>query len=418
LRDNAYQEEKIKIETDKEISEVIKKFLSQNKLIKPQKIIIGLPRYLAMVKYLTLPSQDESEIKKILRYEITNLFLYRSEDLIWDWGIIEKRVDGYSELILIAIQKEIIFKYISYIKNIGLIPDRVILSTFSIYNQLLCDKRFGSKRELVVYLEDDTLEILVVDRGKIIFTRGTSPVREERLTDEIKASIDSYQKETKFKAIDDIILVTDREKKEELSSEIEKVFTIQPQIVDSVSVVKGLFLKEVDLKLNLDFLPSEIKSLKRFKKRKRQFMWLFGILLALFSLVVSITMIRIGKLKDHSILLAKEIRKIQPKAEDLKIKELKINLINEYLASQISTLDILTELYQISPQDLFVSRLFLDRENLSLIISGEANSFKDVFLFMSRLEESKLIKNPKLRYTSLRKLTKKEVVSFEIVASF
>lgn len=418
LKGDNYQEEKVKIDSDKDISEIIKKFLFKNKLIKPEKVIIGIPRHLAIIKYLTLPSQDEEEIKRILGYEIINLFLYPPEDLIWDWKVIEKRADGYSELMLVAIQKKVIFKYISYIENIGLIPDRIMLSTFSLYNQILFKKQISSKKVLVVCLENNALEILAIDKGKLVFSRGISPVQEDQLTEEIKVSVTSYQKEARFKVIDEIILVVDEENKKKILPKIEKVFASKPQVVDSVSLAKGFLLEDSKLKLNLDFLPSEIKSLKKLRKKKKEFVWLLSILFVLFSLLISILMVKIKKLEGYLNLLTENIKKIQPEVENLKIKELKINLINDYLISQISTLDILTELYRISPQGISFSRLILDRENASLVILGEADSFKNAFLFMDKLKKSPLIKKPKFRYISSRKLTEKEVVNFEVIASF
>src|SRR3989338_10832972 len=73
---------------DSAISEDIRR-LFESLNITQSKVRLNLPRHLATIRFLKLPSTDEEEIRKIIRIESLKHLPYTDEDIIYGYRIIE-----------------------------------------------------------------------------------------------------------------------------------------------------------------------------------------------------------------------------------------------------------------------------------------------------------------------------------------
>ena len=82
----------------------LREFLKKNN-INTDNLTLYIPRKQVAVRHLSLPSTDDSEIKKMVEHKLINLFPYKPEELVFDEEVIQTKPDGYSQLILVAAQR-------------------------------------------------------------------------------------------------------------------------------------------------------------------------------------------------------------------------------------------------------------------------------------------------------------------------
>ena len=180
-QDNKEFQLKIASLSKQELPHQLKKFIKENKIIC-ENLILGIPRNQITIRYLNLPSVDNKEIKRMVEYELNNLFPYRQDELIYDQVLIATNPEGYSQVMLVACKREVILDELSLLKQAGLTPDSISISTVSLYNQyrqLLKTKR-DVDNCLLINLEDSFLDIIILRQGNLSFSRGVK-LREDQV---------------------------------------------------------------------------------------------------------------------------------------------------------------------------------------------------------------------------------------------
>ena len=88
-------------------------------------------------------------------------------------------------------------------------------------------------------------------------------------------------------------------------------------------------------------------------------------------------------------------------------------MVRNYLAKRGYPLEILKELYSITPPDIRYSEISFDA-NGEITISGSAESVSKVFSFVGALEKSRFFKDVKTKYTNTKEEGNKIVADFKI----
>jgi len=102
--------------------------------IRPKTILSCLSRQFVTVRFLKLPSVKELEIEKMLEFQAARQLPVSIKDMATGYKILEKTQDGYSRVMLVMVQKNILSSHFDRLKSIGLVPDSVCLSTEAISN--------------------------------------------------------------------------------------------------------------------------------------------------------------------------------------------------------------------------------------------------------------------------------------------
>jgi len=165
--------------------------------------------------------------------------------------------------------------------------------------------------------------------------------------------------------------------------------------------------------MKVDLIPEEIKLSKSLEERGRELIksgiLILTIFVLLFSLLVSSIYFNNAYLKK----LNTKYQSLSQEAKELENDISKVSLIRNYLSTRGYSLEILTELYNVTPEDIELSDIRFDGQG-KLTIRGTAESMSTVFSFVDNMEKSKYFKEVKAKYTSKRKEGLKDVTDFEI----
>jgi len=401
-----------------EIPSRLKAFLKENKIIC-ENLTLYIPRHQVSVRYLNLPSVYDKEIEKMIEYELNSLFPYKPEELIFDDVVIERSPEGYSKVMLVAIQREVVLREISLLKQAGLVPEAVDISTVSLFNQF-CEQKKESKNYLLINVEDGFLDFLVVHNQKLVFSRGVIFSQEEskqRLIKEVREIINI--KATEGIGIDRIALSGRGVDLKALHLGFEQDLSDKVELNETICVSNGLKAKYDAL--NIDLLPEELKMQEVMGKRRMSVIYLVTLLALNVSLIASLSFLKIRQKQEYLYYLKSEIRKIGSESQQLQKKMLKAQILKGYSNSGRLTLGLLADLYRIAPSGLYLTYLEIRGQTPSgiLLLTGQAQDTETVLKFTSLIKGSPLIDKADVNYIKKKQSQlKEEVVDFEIRCNF
>ena len=106
--------------SDDRISALLsEKFSSQPRLLDHLAIIV--PRRYVILKKLKLPSQNLDELKRMINVQLVNLIPYPAEDVTFDFKIIHKDQAGFSQVLIVLVNKDVTALYKQHLKEGGAI---------------------------------------------------------------------------------------------------------------------------------------------------------------------------------------------------------------------------------------------------------------------------------------------------------
>ena len=401
----------------------------------PEEVQINIPRHFVTARYLKIPSVDDQEINKIMKIESMKHLPYTDEKVIYGHRIIEKTSDGYSKILLVIAQASVVNDFIDILNKAQIGGLKFLsLSSEALFSWYILATE-GREREdvMVVNLDSGHIDINIIEKDKLVFTRGIAcsardPKIIDKITSEINISMNTYQKESS-KTVSKIILTGQKKETEEYKIVLSKKSKVPIEILndtqgmsisedveipqDGVSFAEllGLLLKSEDMKINL--LPEEAKEEVRFVLSKN------NLITAIFLFLLFITVIFgifIKKLHDKYVYLSGiniELKKIEPKVVAAKKVTKDMNIIQEVVAEKPLAIDIVSELYGITPNNISLSMVSFERKK-TVTMRGSSQALGDVLKYVTVLENSPYFKGAKVKYANKRMAQNMEMVDFEI----
>ncbi len=448
FNDDLQEEEKENI-----LVNALKEIFRENK-INAKFLITAIPRDLAVVRYITLPSGNEAEIKQMIKFEAERHIPFPIDKVEIDFQIINKGPEE-SEIFLVAVKKELINRRLSLLKKSGVIPSVIDLSSFAIFNSFInSDDRAAMGAAALINVGQRAVEINIVRDGLLCFTRSAllgesknSPnsLWKKILLDEIKRSFDAFKVEPRGADIERIVLsgevssngessngVKESDSleiflKENLGGAVERANSFNKiQFVSSsddkqnlasfMPSAVGLALrKTIRNKIEINLLPPEFLSGRKKEKRKR-FLKVAGFLAGLIIfLVAGFTFGRIYTIKSRLKDLNSMIEKLKPTVLEARKMRAQIELIAFYTENQALCLEILRELSlkTVIPDEVYLTNLVFGKDK-SVNIRGITTSHSIVSELVVNLKKSPFFENIERRFSRADKKIGRDVVEFEI----
>ena len=106
---------------------------------------------------------------------------------------------------------------------------------------------------------------------------------------------------------------------------------------------------------------------------------------------------------------------ISPTAEKLQFLQRQLSIIEDQLQGNVSTLDIISELYRVLPKDVTVHYLGIE-QNKKIVIRAQANLLSQAFDCIGPLEQSDYFRNVRQSYANQRQMQDSVLIDFEIIA--
>jgi len=437
---------------DDEIAKEITSLAGRLK-INPHYLIISIPRHLITTRNLELPSANPLEIKGMIELQIGKQTPYASEEIIWDYQILGSNADGYSRVQLVIVHRDVIERYSKILATAGLKGPKVGFSSEGLLNWsrlIEQGKAPSGKAQVLIEVDYDTSDFEIILDDKLVFGRSLSvgfsqlPGQleewQKKFVQEVNHSIYVYQTEVLGlgKEISKIIISKPEMVGDSLEKSIlEKEFGLPVEVVDqlknislteeavnayakivrtdvSFSALAGLALAFGEQKINL--IPQE-QQISKVVQEKGKDLYLMGIFLVF--ILVAVSGIFLGRTYNKERYLGqitKRLSEIQNKTKELTGMIRAIETIKERVFTRGLALNLIYEVHQvISPEIHLVSMSFDGKE--FLILRGESNMMSEVFIFITKLEESGYFRDVKSKYATKRMVEGKEITEFEISCS-
>jgi general secretion pathway protein L len=379
----------------------IRDFVSSSRSSLSSNYVIGIPREKTLVKDIGLPMAVEENIAQVIQYELERYIPFTSEEVYYDYQIIERDTEeNQLRILLVAVKKDTLEYYLEILKEAQIEPIIVEISSTALLNTILFNDPYSDNElRAAIQIGGSTLEFLLIQGKTLRYSRVltlngdlASPIKTEL---EHALWLGGYESDRGDNLpIKELIVNGDwAEGENNLSQILSPQFKIDTRVFNPLNKIKifhkahhslppnlvypiGLALRGVDKggsKINL--LPIGLR-----KKKKKGSLTTTLVLLGLIILL-GISNLSTYLIKERRLLTQLENRLAQLKVEVSSIEQQQkeadeiakeINFFNSIKRSQPSKLEILKELTTILPDDAWLTNLTFNENKV--IINGFASS--------------------------------------------
>lgn len=370
--------------------------------------VLVIPRHLVFVKFIDVPSLEGSEIEKMAEFQALKEIPHPKEDLVISYRNLGSYRDGFSSLMLTVATKDMIQQKIKEREDLTLKTKGIRLHTELLYLYLLKKGLVGrDKTSFVFHIGKEDSEIMVVNRARIIFSRGFE--NSGRFLEEIDRSIAAFERDKDNPRIDDVIVV--------YASGMD-VKDAAPQIKTRFSTPVNLCeysgdLIAPDLQAEIEILPKEIICKDRKLQKRKEAVLTYS--LAGFVLILFVASLSFKLYEKHKLLnmLSARTGEVQSKIEGLDGYCKKTDAVKDHVEQGSFIIEVLENCYKIVPQYISISGLDYNGKD-SIFYKGTSRDMSSVLSFVKKLEGSKYFNKVEVRYATKKKVKGEEVTDFYI----
>ncbi len=375
-------------------------------------------RFQVGLRFFVLPTQEEGELKRMTEYEAAEILPLRPEEIVSRYKVLEKRLDGYTEVAVVVAHRDEVSRHLEILQGLGIEVESLNLSSLALFRAvqkfiLEKDPELSQVPVMLVYCEEEVMEIIIVSDGKLRFSRGLGIDKKQNfsqiLISEVRHSLELFS-EDRRESPQKILVAGNRSDLQKVNTVLESTFSLPVSAVADIDLATGLALEEdgaVNL-LNEDFI-----SARRGQSLKRKLALATGLLLLNTLLVLALFFTSGIQKQGYLRRLEESIQQGAPAARELMEKLSRVQMARDQQMSQMLILEALNDLVRIAPADCTLASLSV-KEDGTLIIRGQAASLQNVLDFVRELNKSRFFRNAYLNYSNRRKQAKREKVDFEI----
>lgn len=398
-------------------------------------VIISLPRNLVTVRHLHLPATDPIQLREMISLQAAKQTPYSREEIITNFQTVGVPKDGFTDVILVIANREVSQERLKVLQEAHLKAKGIRLSSFGILHGHRMTQDSSPAGEegsvAVVDMDSDFTDFVVIADGQLTFTKamsiGASKLEEgqetwvEKFTEEMKTALDLYEREWVGQRITKAVVTGTEIETAALEKSLAEKFGLTVERVSLFDNVPGArqaagyseiprgslsFSSVVGLAWNpewagIDLTPLEVGLKEGFARRVKDFM-ITGILLISILVVLSAAVsARLYFKRQYLDQLHQQVQKTDEAREVEKLKK-NIKAIQNLMAVQNSSLEVLSQLYRLIPSKIYLTTITF-REGESLNLNGIAQEMSDVFGFVSVLE-----KQPGFNQVKIKNVTKRE----------
>ncbi|MFB3894789.1 MAG: type IV pilus assembly protein PilM [bacterium] len=133
--DQNQPELEFKTKTESNLIKTIHQLLSAQK-IRPTHLVTAIPKHLTTIRSITLPTDSPAEIEQMIRFEAAKHIPFLAEDDILNFQIMGASAIGGSQVLLVAVRRQIIDDHLALFKKIGIEPEIVSVGSVAIYTAM------------------------------------------------------------------------------------------------------------------------------------------------------------------------------------------------------------------------------------------------------------------------------------------
>lgn len=417
---------------------------------KKTNIICVVPASVATTKSIEIPSIDSEEIRSIISLQAGRHTPFSRDEILVGHINLGSYQANYTKALLVIVNRNIVKERFKLFEQAGLEISQVLFAPEGIARFYV--KALNLRRDSapigIIDIGDFSTNFIIASRGAVITCRSI-PVgiknfesqgveAREKLINEIKTSADSYRDEDIDKAPDYFVLTSAHPAVKDLQPTLAEALKVSVQItpfIDQLKIGGGLKKKiQKDYasdsltdviasavsapKSEVNLMPEEIQMKRSVEVQSKEVAQTGILAILILILVGAILMMRIY---FKEAFLKQNLRaRYAGQHDEVKLLEEKLRktkVIRDLYESRLGPLEVMRELYNIIPKDIYLNTINITEEGL-ITINGIAETTSRVYAFVSSLSESKSFDGVKTKSTSGKKDRGKDMVVFEVEFSF
>lgn len=390
----------------------------------PGPVLGCLPRQLATVRMVDLPSTNPVEIADMVDLQAGKLTPYSKEEIVTDYKIVGPARDGYTKVMLVIVQRSVLRNRFSLLEEAGVTLSTMSVGTEGILNWMRKAFPAGGGDGAVAVLDVDSAftELVVIAEDRLLFTRsilvGAAALQSDeagardRLAREVGQALQGFAGENAGVRLDRLLLTGAGLNVDGLQAVLAERVDVPVDSADSLQIFRKtpsrrptqdapydtlsltpLIGMAIDPnRLDFRLVPDSVKLRKDLVQKARALALLGGLVVA-----AMVTMSLWGTLrfffKAHH--LANLKAEIAAQADIVRAIDQKMKIVDVVTKRgnvRAAMVSVLTELHKNlpPPSQIALDGLEFDTERQSLQFSGTGGSSADIRDLVTRLQESPL----------------------------
>ncbi|WP_018247715.1 type IV pilus assembly protein PilM [Orenia marismortui] len=183
------------------LEEKINEALDENEF-EANRVITAVSGEQVISRMVDIPAMPEDDLDEAIKWEARDKLPIDVEESIVDYEILNKKDDGGYQILIIAVKKDLIDKYLKLFEALELIPVAIEIEPVAIARTV--DKLYMDDTIGVIDIGTKTTDISIINRGRLLFTRTVGMGGENITQDISETSGISLEKAEEYKKDNDL----------------------------------------------------------------------------------------------------------------------------------------------------------------------------------------------------------------------
>jgi Tfp pilus assembly PilM family ATPase/Tfp pilus assembly protein PilN len=429
--------------SDDSILHALSTMIKRGKGRGPRECVLIIPRRSVILKQVSLPSHDKDELSRMLDLQIASLVPYSREDIIFDFYELDKDAAGYTKILLVAVHKNIVTRYVSILNNAGFEPTKIIVSSFGVLEWVSYE---GMQKEeqpapiAFIHLDYKHSEICFCYNKNLMFSRhinlGVIDLEKNfnGFIEQIGLTFGAYRKSHMGADVSRVIILSDMPSVGESIKNTLKnyynftvdIFPVSKKFLidkgfdfsslredEGISILPAAGSLISGLLHTVNLMPLELEDKQRWQARKQKIMQFVSLFLIVILLAAGALWINVYEEIMQLNVLKTKVADARQNVDLTQKSNQLMDFIREEVQERVFIADVIEELHILAPEEITFQSVFFNYMQ-GVTIQGLADNDSRVNKFQSQLMESPLFKDVTLQYATRRKRFKEEYTDFKM----
>jgi hypothetical protein len=408
-------------------------------------VICVVPSNAATAKTIEVPSTDPEEIKSIINLQASRHTPYSREEVLISYINLGMNTLNNTRLLLVIVHRDLVKERISIMEKAGLNIDKILFVPEA--QARFYSKGLNLKKDVppfgVIDFYLNAASFIVISKGTLLFVRhipvGIKTIMEgadalAKLQDELKKSMDAFTQEDGSSAPASYVVTTANEAVNNILPALKESLKIELKVFPFSKFIKGSGGQRKKLESNfaddsfldviapastvskceINLMPEEM-ILKKTVERQSREASKSGVAAVIMMVLIGAVIMSNIYFKDTFLNknLREQFAPQKEQVEKLEVQMNKVKLVRGFIQHRMVSLDVIHELYRITPHSIYLNNIVMDEDG-TVTIDGISESMSEVFSYVKSLDDSAMFKEAKTQSTATKKDNGKDVAAFEI----
>ena len=399
--------------------------------------VIGVvPREQVLTRLVRFPAAEAGELAQMVELYAKAQLPYPREQTVMDFHVLNRQ-GGFSTVAVIACQREVVERTVAVLREAGLSPNVLTLSSWGVLEWYRRFRRGGTEPALVIHVDDTRTDLVLISEDRIVSSRGIGQGAAdwgaggevaELLAAEAGRSQAAIQKELPGVAVRAVVLTGSGDLAgwseplaQRLGCPVTAVEGASPLLrwpasasaAGSPVVVGGLACGA--LRGLLDLSPPEVRAHVRHREQVRELVAVGALLLGVLALGSGLLGLQAFRERRQARQLDQALAAVEPAARRLQEQSRSAQLVGGLLESRRLLARHLAGVFASTPPEVTLEALTFERARREVVLRGHAASTQTVLEYIKQLEQLDGVGAVQLKHSTRRSSLSGERTEFELI---